>query len=84
MFERMVPLKSTGSCGTCVRASSQTDDADDAADEVAVEVVDVDAVEQHLAARRLVQSAQQRGDGALSRSGAAHDADVLSGTCDDV
>ena len=44
MFERMVPLKSTGSCGTCVRASSQTDDADDAADEVAVEVVDVDAV----------------------------------------
>ena len=61
-----------------MRVPRQTDNADDAADEVAVEVVDVDAVEQHLAARRLVETADEGGDGALSRARASHDANVLS------
>ena len=61
-----------------MKPSRQTDDADDAADEVTVEVVDVDAVEQHLAARRLVVTAEEGGNGALSGAGASDDSNVLS------
>ena len=39
----------------------------------------VDAVHQHLAARGDVQSLEQSGQGALSRSRASHDADHLTG-----